>query len=296
MGLTAARLQASFEAHGYAATVDADDTLEFAERAKRARDSDAEVIVSAGGDGTATALAAAIAGTGKILAVLPLGTANLLARDLNLPLDLDQTVAALGAMEPRRIDVGEVNGRVFMHKVVVGLIPSIAAAREQVRGRHEFGAAIGFFRYFVRRLTRGRRMAVAITSRDTTDRIERVQAIAVANNAYDEGFGQVFSRKQLDAGRLTLYTMRHLTLVDVLRLCAEMLAGVWKQDEAISIESVRAVTLQSKRPKLSVMIDGEVVVMDTPLEFKIRPLALLVLTQVPREAPAPAAAVASVSG
>jgi diacylglycerol kinase family enzyme len=178
--------------------------------------------------------------------------------------------------------------------VVFGLIPSIAAAREQVRGRHEFGAAIGFFRYFVRRVTRGRRMAVAITSRDTTDRIERVHAFAVANNAYDEAFGQVFSRKQLDAGRLTLYTMRHLTLADVLRLSAEMLAGVWKQDEAISIESVRAVTLQSKRPKLSVMIDGEVVVMDTPLEFRIRPLALWVLAPVPHQAVA--AAVASVSG
>ena len=57
-------------------------------------------------------------------------------------------------------------------------------------------------------------------------------------------------------------------------------------------------TLQSKRPKLSVMIDGEVVVMDTPLAFRIRPLALSVLAPVPRQAsaPAPADAVEAVSG
>ena len=110
LGVTAETLAEAFTASGHDAVIDADDSAPFADRVRRARDSDADVIVSAGGDGTATGLAGALAGTGKTLAVLPLGTANLLARDLSLPLDLNATVAALGDMQPRLIDVGEVRG------------------------------------------------------------------------------------------------------------------------------------------------------------------------------------------
>ena len=280
LGLTADTLGASFAANGHDATIDADDSVPFADRIQRAVDSDADVIVSAGGDGTATALAAALADTGKALAVLPLGTANLLARDLALPLDLDATVAELGNMQPRLIDVGEVNGRVFLHKVVIGLIPSIAAGREHIRSRQDFPALIGFFNYFIRRLTRARRMALSITSAESGARVSRVQAIAVANNAYDEGFGRVFSRARLDTGRLTLYTLSHLTFGDVIRLSAEMLAGRWQTDEALTIESVTSASIRARHPTVQVMIDGEVEMMTTPLEFRIRPLALRVLAPV----------------
>jgi diacylglycerol kinase family enzyme len=281
IGLTAEKLAASFAANGLEATMDADDSVPFAERIERAKNADAEVIVSAGGDGTATALANALADTGKALAVLPLGTANLLARDLSLPLDLEATIAALGTMETRQIDVGEVNGRVFLHKVVVGLIPSIAAGREHIRGRQTLPALLGFGGYFLRRLTRARRIALEITSADTTDRVERVQAIAVANNAYDQGLGRVFSRTALDTGQLTLYVLRHLTLGDVLRLSAEMLAGRWQEDDALGIESVGAVRIRMKRPSVKVMIDGEVEMFSSPLDFRIRPKALTVLAPVP---------------
>ncbi|MEO8757005.1 MAG: diacylglycerol kinase family protein [Devosia sp.] len=280
LGLTAETLSASFAANGHDATIDADDSAPFADRIQRAIDSDADVIVSAGGDGTATALAGALADTGKALAVLPLGTANLLARDLALPLDLDATVAALADMQPRLIDVGEVNGRVFLHKVVVGLIPSIAAGREHIRSRQDLPALIGFLGYFIRRLTRARRMALSIASAESGARLSRVQAIAVANNAYDEGFGRIFSRTRLDTGRLTLYTLSHLTFGDVIRLSAEMIAGRWQADEALTIESVTSASIRARNPTLQVMIDGEVEIMSTPLEFRIRPLALTVLAPV----------------
>jgi diacylglycerol kinase family enzyme len=277
LGLTAEKLRAQFEAHGLKATIDADDTVEFDQRIANAAASDADVVVSAGGDGTATALAGALIGSTKSLAVLPLGTANLLARDLKVPLDLDQAIAALDAMQPIQIDIGEVNGHTFVHKVVVGVIPSIAAARERVRGTRDVRAMLGFAQYFFRRIGNARRTAVSITSRDTENRIERIHAIAVANNAYDQGFGRIFSRERLDAGVLTLYVLRRLTMSDVFRLSAEMIAGRWQQDDALSIESVRSVTINSKRPTVSAMIDGEVELLETPLRFRVRPLALSVL-------------------
>ena len=118
---------------GLVAEIDSsgDDLQGKIERALR---SEADTVICAGGDGTFTAIARGLVGSGKTLALLPLGTANLLARDLGVPLALDVALASLADAEPREIDVGEVNGRLFLHKVVVGIIPAIAAAREKVRG------------------------------------------------------------------------------------------------------------------------------------------------------------------
>ena len=246
------------------------------------RGSEADIIVAAGGDGTATALAGALVGTGRTLGILPLGTANLLARDLAMPLDLDAALAALLDMQPRQIDVGEVNGRIFLHKVVVGFVPAIAAGREHMRGRSGVGAQFGFLRYFLRRLARVRRLALEIAPREGEGqvRVERVPAVAVANNSYDQGLGQVFSRPRLDAGHLGLYVVRRLALTDVVRLSAEMLLGRWQEDEALQIETVTEVTLRTRRRTITAMIDGEVERLRVPLRFRIRPLALSVLAPV----------------
>jgi len=277
LGITPAAIRERFEARGHVVDIDADSDTPLHARIERALDSRAEIIVAAGGDGTIAALANALVGTNSTLAILPLGTVNLLARDLHLPLDLDQAVAALGELEPRRIDVGEVNGCIFLHKVVIGLLPSLAAGREHLRGRSSLSAKIGYFRYFARRLARARRFAVAIETEGGNARVERVQAVAVASNAYEEGFGQFFARHRLDRGRLTLYVVRRLALKDMLRLSIEMVLGRWRADEALTIESVGAVTIRSRKGMLKAMVDGEIMNLTAPLEFRIRPLALSVL-------------------
>ena len=283
MGLTPEILEQHFRREGHAFTIDADGTAPLAQRIARAIASGAEIIVAAGGDGTATAIAGAIIGTAQTLAILPLGTVNMLARDLGLPLGLAEWVAAMGAMQPRLIDVGEVNGRIFLHKVVIGFVPGIAAGREQIRGRTGLAAKIGFLRFFFRRLFRARRIAVEIKYRNGETRAKRVLAIAVANNDYAEGFGRVFSRQQLDGESLCLYVLKHLTLGDFFRLTTGMFLGSWQQDDALEIESVRAVTIRTRKPMLRVMIDGEIESFAVPLSFRIRPGALSVLAPVPTE-------------
>ncbi|HEY0034556.1 MAG TPA: diacylglycerol kinase family protein [Devosia sp.] len=277
IGVTAESLQALFEANGMTAIIDADSDAGMTVRIERALASGAETIVAAGGDGTITALAGALVGTDRQLAILPLGTVNALAKDLNVPLDLSAAVASLQTSESRRIDVGEVNGRIFLHKVVVGLIPGMAAGREKIRGRYDVAAKVGFMRYFFRRLARAKRMAVAIETDNGTRRVERVQALAVASNAYDEGVGQFFSRQSLDRGTLTLYVLSHFTLGDFLRLTTGMLMGHWQDDKALSMESVQSVTITTHKSLMKVMFDGEVMSLETPLKFDIRPLALTVL-------------------
>ncbi|MGV8853999.1 MAG: diacylglycerol/lipid kinase family protein [Devosia sp.] len=277
IGATAEMVGALFQANGLTATIDDDDERDLTSRIADAIASDAPTIVAAGGDGTITALAAALVGTDKNLAILPLGTVNALAKDLHVPLDLAAAVAALATGTSHRIDVGEVNGRVFLHKVVVGLIPGLAAGREHIRGRQDTAAKIGFMRYFFRRLTRAKKIVVAIEPSNGHHRVEKVQAIAVASNAYDEGLGQFFSRHSLDRGTLTLYVLRHLTVGDFFRLTSGMLLGHWRSDEALAMESVQQVTIKSRKSMLKVMFDGEVESLQTPLHFTIRPRALSVI-------------------
>ncbi|MCQ8784093.1 diacylglycerol/lipid kinase family protein [Mangrovibrevibacter kandeliae] len=277
MDLTPDGLREKFEAAGLQADVDADADTPFPERIEKAMQSPAGVLVSAGGDGTATALASAIIGSDKTLAVLPLGTANLLARDLKMPLDLDEAIGALATMERRWIDAGEVNGRVFLHKVVIGFVPGVAAGREALRGRSDVSAKLGFVRYFFRRLSRSRKIAVEIDAEGEAPRVVRAQAVAVANNAYDEGFARFFSRSRLDAGTLNLYVLKRLNLSDLFRLTAGMVLGHWREHDALAIEAVPAVTIRSHKRQTNVMIDGEVETLDVPLRFAIRPLALAVL-------------------
>ena len=174
-------------------------------------------------------------------------------------------------------------------------LPILSQQCGEDAGRSGLGAQIGFLKYFVRRIARARRLALEISPGEGEVRVERVQAVAVANNSYDEGFGQVFSRPRLDGGFLTLYVMKRVTLTDVIRLSAEMLVGRWQEDEALQIETVSEVTLRTSRRTIMAMIDGEVERMSVPLRFRIRPQALSVLAPVPvaessGEAAPPAAA------
>ena len=284
-----------FLALGHTVSMDADASRPFAERLQTARTSSAPILVAAGGDGTATALAEVAIQSGKTLAVLPLGTANLLARDLALPLDLDGWFSTYSTMQARRIDVGEVNGRVFLHKVVIGAVPGIAAAREQIRGRDDLGAKVGFLKHFFQRLSRLRRFAAEITPGKGEPHIERVQSIAVANNDYAEGPGKIFARARLDEGTLSLYLLRSLGPIDAVRLGLGMLLGSWRSDQVLEIENVHSVVIRTKRGRVRVMLDGEVELLESPLSFRSLPLALRIMAPPDAEAQ-PAATAESILG
>ena len=263
-----------FKAAGLEAATAPDAPL--AAKIAAAIDSDADVIVAAGGDGTVTAVASALVGTDTALAILPLGTVNLLARDLGIPLDLDAAIAALAAMQPRKIDVGEVNGAVFLHKIVFGFVPGLAAARERLRGRGLLGT-LAYLPHVVRRIRLARRVTVEIETGNGRRRTMRVAAFAVSNNFYDEGFGRFFRRGCLDGGSLGLYALKRPDLWTMIKVAIGMLIGSWRQSEALTVGTARRVVIRSTRRRMMLMVDGEVFGFDVPLRVRIRPRSLTVL-------------------
>lgn len=277
LSISGAELAEKLAQRGLIAEIDDETDRPMEGRLIRAATSPAPIVVAAGGDGTITGLANAILGSDKQLGILPLGTVNALAKDLNIPLDLDLALDVLATRHCRLIDVGRVDGRVFLHKVVVGVVPELAAGREHIRGRMTLRAKIGFFLFILRRLARTKRFAVAMDLGDGETRIERVQAFAVASNAYEQGVGRIFSRQRLDEGSLYVYLLSHLNIRDFFRLWGGMVMGTWQNDSELTILKTRQVTLTTRKKAMNVMFDGEVEKLPTPMTFEILPSALCVI-------------------
>ena len=108
---------------------------EIAARVKRSLEQGARRIVVAGGDGSVATAAGVLRGQSCELAILPGGTLNHLAQDLGLPEDLDAAVRVAAEGTTRNIDVGEVNGRVFLNTSSVGAYVTYVRTRERLERR-----------------------------------------------------------------------------------------------------------------------------------------------------------------
>ncbi len=261
------------------------DSTDIAARMAHARDLPVDAVVTAGGDGTIGAAAEALVGSGKALAPLPLGTMNLLAKDLGIPLDLDLAAAAFANAEAVAIDVGEVNGHKFLCNSMLGVPARLAERRE--RNRQHMGL-VGWWRHgfaSLKAMYRYPPMRVGLDLGDGAPPMTlRSKAIVVANNAYDEGFGHVMTRSRLDRGELTVYATRCLSIWPLVRLSTRMALGSWTHDPDLETHNVRELIVTSRRKLIRVMLDGETRLVPPPLRYSILPKALLVL-RPRREAP-----------
>jgi diacylglycerol kinase family enzyme len=239
-----------------------------------------DAVAVAGGDGTLACAAQALAGQDVPLGILPLGTMNLLANDLGLPLDLDAAVAVLVTGIVRAIDAGEVNGHVFLINSVLGMPARMARHREARRSRMGALDLLRMASGLLRHLGRYPRERAELTLAGRTRRV-RFRALAVVCGDYREGLGQVLSRVGVDGGHLTLYLVETLSAARLVRLRLGFAVGEWRRLPDLERHETDALTLDARRRALRVMNDGEVVLIAPPLRYRIRPDALRVL--VPAE-------------
>lgn len=276
-----ADLAALLEQAGHDAVIEPDDGRCLEARIDAAVACDgAEAVVVGGGDGTIAAAAQKLAGTGTALGIIPLGTMNLLAKDLGIPTSPAGAIAALASGSVREIDVGEVNGRVFLINSVLGMAAKMVRHRESIRGARSFRERLRFIIALLRHL--GRYPPVTVTARIGRRRRRiRTRALVVVSNDYEEGFGQVFKRSSVDRGMLTLYAARNLSVLRVLRLGLGMAVGHWRDAPGLTRYEATEFAIESPRPALRVMNDGEVLLLTPPLLYRVRPRALRVIVPGP---------------
>jgi diacylglycerol kinase family enzyme len=242
-----------------------------------------DVLVVGGGDGTLRTVAARLAGGPVALAVLPLGTMNLLARDLGMPLAPEEAAQALGRAAIRAIDVAEVNGEVFLCQSVIGLPNRMGLHREKVRGRSGLASRWRVTLAFARAIWRYPPQRLGLRCDGGPMRRIWTRALSIVNNRYIEAPGRLFHRPRLDEAVLNLHAARGFGVWWAVRLLAAMAVGRWRQHvDLISMEAT-ALEIVSRSRHVRVMNDGEAMLLATPLRYSIRPGALRVLAPVPLE-------------
>jgi diacylglycerol kinase family enzyme len=241
---------------------------------------DAEAVVAGGGDGTVSAVAGAVADSGVPMGVLPLGTLNHFAKDLGLPLELEAAARVVLAGATRRVDVAEVNGRVFVNNSSIGVYPRMVRLRERLRerGRGKW-LAMAWATLVV--LRRRPFVAVRVTTEEETV-VRRTPFVFVGNNEYDMAGLRAGSRPSLANGRLALYLMNASGRRSLLWLAFQLLRGRSTDElRELDLLCVEVASIETRRPWWEVAVDGEVVPLRAPLEYRVRPGALAVFAPEP---------------
>jgi YegS/Rv2252/BmrU family lipid kinase len=238
-------------------------------------DAGLKTFIAAGGDGTVHHVVQALVGTEGVLGVVPVGSLNHLARDLQIPLG-DWRAAMEIALrgEVRQIDVGRVNGSYFLNSVMLGIYPTISEFRERFRSLHSR------WRAYVKatRLALHQFPHVSLVV-EMEGRVEtfRTQMFVVAVNSYDlTTAGIVAPKTTFNDGRLTIYSLSFMSRSQFVRAAAMYFRG--KVVDVPGFRRIRTAQLRVDTGKrgLRVSIDGELVEMETPLQIAAVPSSLLV--------------------
>ncbi len=225
---------------------------------------DADLVIVGGGDGALNAAAPALLETGLPLGILPLGTANDLARTLGIPTDLNLAADLIAAGHTRTIDLGLANGEAFFNVASLGLSTELAGAlspaEKQRLGRFSYKAAS------VLTLKRARPFRALILMKTGAFRVKTYQ-IAVGSGRYYGGGVAVKSDAKIDDGHLDLYSLE-VGSAWKLALMAPWfrrgLHGAWREVRA---ERCTEFEVRTREPR-PVNLDGELVTF-TPVTFRV---------------------------
>ncbi len=273
---TKRRLAELFEENGVEAHINlAKNGFEIVELAKKLVNSEAEIIVAGGGDGTVSAVSEEVLKAGKILGVLPLGTLNNFSKDLRIPQDIEEAVWIIAENNVKTIDVGEVNGHIFVNNSSIGLYPHIVRRREKQQrlGRGKWASA---FWAALRILRRSPFFAVRMET-EKGKRVVKTPFVFVGNNEYEMDFFNIGRRAKMDDGKLSVYFLHKHGRKGLFMLFVRTLFGRLRQTKDFEEILVEAITIETRKKRILVAFDGEVEKLATPLHYKIHKQALRVI-------------------
>ncbi len=239
---------------------------------------EADILVLAGGDGTINAAAATLLALRRPVAILPLGTANDLARTLGIPADPLAAAEVIAAGRPMPIDLGEVNDRFFFNVASIGVAAQVSQDATP-EGKRRLGV-LNYAAGAARALRGARPFRARIAAGARVVSVSTVQ-ISVGNGRYYGGGMAIADEAAIDDSLLNLYSLapqsllRHALLLPLLR------AGRHGGRRGVLTLTGSDIRVTTDRP-LPVSTDGEITT-HTPAHFRVRPRALTVMAPKPRE-------------
>jgi diacylglycerol kinase family enzyme len=245
-------------------------------------------LIVAGGDGTVSAAADYLGGTGIPLGVLPMGTFNLAARDLGVPLEIEEAAAFLARAEVHAIDVLQVAGHACLCTTILGFYPEFAKTFERRDiGGQWWRKALRLITALPRTFAESRPIHLTWHGEGIEGRA-RTKFSAFVPGRYRATTGLVPARTDFTSGKLTAYIGSQRHAAAALRGMLDYIFGRQEENPELTMLQVPSLELRAvHRQHLSVMIDGEILRLALPLRLAILPRHLHVLTTAENLAPAP---------
>jgi diacylglycerol kinase family enzyme len=270
------RIARGFADNGADAEVRRVDPARLVDHAREGMSTGVDAIVAGGGDGTINSIANAVMNSRKGFGVLPLGTHNHFARDLNVPTDLDAAVAALAHGRIVEIPVAEVNGHAFLNFSAIGIHPEVVNERERIREGSDQSKSSAMLVALWRVLKKLPIHNVHLSSRGHTF-ARRTPSIIVCNNPYQMRAFGVAAASVPERGLLNVYVANHATRGNVVWLMLQALVGRLERSRNFTAMALPEIRVDTWQRRIEVSIDGEVITMRPPLYYSIRPQPLRVL-------------------
>lgn len=234
--------------------------------------SEADMVIVGGGDGSLNAAAPGLLDAQLPLGILPLGTANDLARTLGLPPTLEGALEVIMAGRTRRIDVGMVNDKPFFNVASLGISAQLAMSltSQEKKRFGQFGYALAGLRVVLN----ARPFKALIIGPRTTARVRSYQ-IAVGNGLYYGGGMAVAEHASIDDHQLHLYSLELKEVWKFVLMARAFRAGRHGTYQEVRVEDGSRFEVRTRKPK-PINADGEIIT-HTPAVFKVLPAALEVL-------------------
>ncbi|WP_054143035.1 diacylglycerol kinase family protein [Bosea sp. AAP35] len=269
-----ARIIAAFDANGCSANVHMVHPRELDSALSLAIEDGDCIPVIAGGDGTINGVLPVLMVAGRPVGVLPLGTVNVLGRDLGLAGAIEQQIAALCQGEPVVMDVGSVNDRLFHSLSGMGFFSLMAREREQARRRFPFSRALAFAVAATRSILFTRAITVDVGI-GPDRRVVEADAVLVTVNAFE---GADWRRPALNGGVFEVHILNAGGLYSRCKAAFSIVSGAWRTSPNLESFTGSQVTL-TRRDKRSghITFDGEVERKRGPLEYKLLPGAVTLI-------------------
>jgi diacylglycerol kinase (ATP) len=236
---------------------------------------EADLVIVCGGDGTINSAAKGVLETGLPMGILPMGTANDLARTLAIPDDLLRAADVIVAGHTSRVDLGEVNGHPFFNVASMGLSADLARGlTPEVKRRW---GKLGYGLAALKVAMRAQRFRAEIISDSGKVSVKTLQ-IAVGNGVHYGGGTVIHADATIEDGHLDLYS---LELRNVWKF--GLMLGAFRRGEHGAWDEVRTAKstefdIRTSEP-MPINTDGDIVT-QTPAHFLIRPAAVTVFSPV----------------
>lgn len=272
-----APLLAALRAGGIDVTLEKSGGPESLNTLLRERAADFDLVVLGGGDGTLRGATRALLKSGRPLGVLPLGTANDLARGLGLPADPLAAARVIATGVEQRIDLGRVNDHFFFNASSIGL--GVRVTHALSHGVKQRWGALGYGRALLQALRDARPFSAEIVCDGRRLRLRSIQ-ITVGNGRHYGGGMTVHVDATLDDQRLHVYSLPPQSLWRLGRLLPALRRGTLERHEDVAVLDGQRIEIRTRRPRM-ISADGELI-SRTPAHYEVVPAALAVI--VPEQA------------